>query len=199
MAVVSISIEEAKKLSQTVGILSLDITSGLTAEVAECLIKSKSGIALNSLTILNDDVAEVLSKYPYSLQLGGARLKVSSQAIKALSKHSGSALNIHNIYEFDIEMARYLAGHKGSLSISTFQGNGLSEEALIELSKHEGDLSIVSKFNLTPKMINALLKHKGHLTLPLVENISSEIARKFKKHDGQVDLPGKTTTIYSNY
>jgi hypothetical protein len=189
MAVISISIDEAKKLSKTDGRLNLDITSGLTVEIAECLIESKGGISLNSLTILTDDVAEILCKYPYSLQLGGPRLKASNQAIKSLSTHTGPDLQLQSIFEFNMIMATDLASHKGRLSISSFKDQGLTEEVLIELAKHQGDLSIINRFDLTPSALKAFLSHKGELTLPLINNMSADIAKKFKKHDGPVNLP----------
>ena len=184
----TIPIEEAQKLSQSKKGVNLDITSGLTPEIAALLVKSEGGVRLVNLTVLKDDVAEILATYPGDLQLGGPRLRASDMAIDNLSSHRGPALHIQNIFEFNLEMANSLAQHEGGrLAVSSYNDVGFTEEALVALSKHKGDLWILAKCELTNVAIKALLKHKGELMIPQVTNMSRSIENKFKKlHEGPV-------------
>lgn len=188
----TISLDEAKECSQSQVGVRLDITSGLTPEIAALITQSKGGISLNSLTVLTDEVAEILSTYQGDLQLGGARLTASSEAIGKLAKHKGGKLQIQSLLEMNLDVARYLATHRGQLSISSFQNNGFSDEVLIELAKHQGDLFIISKILLTDASVKAFIEHSGYLMLPLCENYSPEMGKKFKKHNGPVSIAGHT-------
>lgn len=194
---ISISIEEAIVLSKSQDGIDLDITSGLTNDVAVHLIKAQGGIKLTSLTLLQEDVAATLSQYPEEVALGGVRLRASTQAIDNLSQHKGPSLSIWNIAEFTLEMAVALSKHTGSLSISTLKENGLNEEALVELAKHKGDLCIMGSFPLGTEAINAFVNHEGSLLLPSITNMSPEITKAFKKHKGPVSLPGKFSYTHS--
>jgi hypothetical protein len=187
----SISIEEAESLSKDCDVVNLDITSGLTADVAALLIRARKEIFLNSLTLLRDDVAEVLAEYPGELQLGGVRLTASVDAIRHLSRHKGPSLNILNLLELNLEVANYLAEHRGKLSISASNDAQFTEEVIAALARHQGDLWILAQLELSESMIKALLQHKGELGLPQISNMSAKMARQFKKHDGKVVFPMK--------
>jgi hypothetical protein len=197
MRVTTISIEEAQKLSENNNGINLDITSGLTAEIATYLVKTAGNLSLNSLTLLREDVAEILSSFTNDLQVGGALLTASHEAMAKLVTHKGSSLKIQNLIGMDLEFAKLFSSHVGSLSLSSHKDAGLTEDVIIELAKHQGDLCIYGKFELTEGSIKALLKHRGHLMLPLISNMSEKIARQFKKHQGPVDLPGRF--IYASY
>lgn len=188
----TITLEEAKELSRSQAGVHLDITSGLTPEIASLIIQSKGGISLNYLTVLTDEVAEILSTYSGDLQLGGARLTASPEAIGKLSEHKGGFLAIQRLLDLNIDVARHLSVHQGQLRISSFKDSDFTDEVLIELAKHDGDLFITSKISLTEPTIKALLAHSGYLMLPMCENYTPEIGKKFKKHNGPVSIAGNT-------
>jgi hypothetical protein len=193
----TISLEEAQNLSENKSGINLDITSGLTADIASLLIKTEGHLSLNKLTLLRDDVAEILASFPNELQLGGAVLTASHQAIEKLVQHRGPKLSIQRLSVMDLTYAKHLSKHVGNLSISCRKADELTEDVLIELASHQGDLCIFQTLELTEASIKAFLKHKGDLMLPLVSNMNENIAKQFKKHDGPVSLPGRM--MYVSY
>ncbi len=197
MRVTTISTEDAEKLLENKNGINLDITSGLTADIASILVKIEGNISLNCLTVLRDEVAEIFANFPNDLQLGGVILTASHNAIANLVRHRGANLKIQNLSGMDIDYAKLLSSHVGALSISSHRDAGFTEDVIIELAKHQGDLCIYGKIELSDRSIQTLVKHKGHLMLPLVSNMSQKIANKFKKHDGPIDPPGRS--VYLKY
>jgi hypothetical protein len=196
MTVMSISMDEAKRLVDLNEPINLDITSGLTVDIAEILVQVRGGVSLHSLTILRDEVAYILGRYPDSVSVGGVRLKASVQAIQYLASHIGPELGVHNIHEFNIEMAEALRFHKGRLSLSVHRKETLTDDALIKLAAHQGKYLYISPdFELTEQVMKAFLAHEGELQIS-PSNMSSAIAKKFKKHHrGEVHLPGRFVTV----
>ncbi len=160
----------------------------MTPEIASVLVKSRGKISLNSLTKLSVEVAEIFANFTGELYLGGHRLTTSVEAIEKISRHRGPILSLQRITEMNPEIAKILSSHVGQLRISSFHDVGFTEDELITLASHQGDLWIQSKITLTDRSIDALVKHRGHLMLPWVLNFSPAIAKKFKKHEGPVDI-----------
>lgn len=73
----------------------------------------------------------------------------------------------------------------------------MTEDVLIQLASHQGDLWVLGTFELSDASIKAFLKHKGHLMLPLASNMNEKIAKQFKKHDGPLDFPVRV--MYVSY
>lgn len=99
----------------------------LTAEQAQCLIRHYKGqdLALNGVTILSDEVAEVLASHDNGLNLNGLASLSEGQA-KAFAKHRGS-LHLDGLRELPPEVAECFVERRGPLRLNGL--TVLSDEA----------------------------------------------------------------------
>jgi len=88
----------------------------LTTAVARGFLADASSTALHEFTEIEDEAAELLSRYEGTLDLIGL-YGLSDAAAESLGKHSGT-LNLQNVGELSSAAARSLAQHRGDLDLS---------------------------------------------------------------------------------
>lgn len=210
----SITMEQAKELSNCKVCLNLSGLTSLSEKSAEVLAKHEGDLILDGLTslsdkafnliathtggylslegftTLSDTAARALSQNKELLFLKGLTT-LSDNAAKLLAQQNGSLL-LDGLTNLSERAAELLASHKGGyLSLDGL--TSLSDKALEALAKHQGSLYLNGLTSLSDKAALAFSKHKEELCLNGLTKLSEKAAIALSKHEGELSLGGLIT------
>jgi hypothetical protein len=175
------------------GWAALDSLTTLTPEVAELIVKPERALSLNGLTELPPALASVLAKHAPGkiFGLGDLRLNgiksLSPPAAEALASHKGKVL-LYGLETLDsVPLARKLAGQWGELRLGI---KTLSPKIASELAKHRG----TEEDRTRPGVV--FRRQDGAasiLRLDELEALTPETAESLAAHEGVLVLNGLTS------
>jgi len=135
-AVQSLTVEQARSLSEFYGILDLVSMTEITSSVADALAQHRGLILdLSGIIELTIEAAEALSQHEKGLILDGLA-GLSDDTVAALADHRGNTLSLNGLTSLSVNAATSLAGYKGSLVLGGV--THLSSEAAAALARHNG-------------------------------------------------------------
>jgi hypothetical protein len=177
-----LSEDAAISLLEHSGDLDFILPCKISEKISESIATHKGELSIcqeqnyyDSKTILNEELAAVLSKNQGSLFIWGVT-ELNADAAKQLSTIKGS-LGIYDITEISADVAHELSKHKGeennnSLSLDSI--SLLSDEAAGELAKHKGDISFRALKNISDGAAKFLASHSGDLRISGAESYEDQ-------------------------
>ena len=119
--------------------VNLEEFTDLDDDAAEILSRFKGDLELNGLTSLSDAASESLSEHKASLEMAGLT-QLSDSAAKCLSRHSGNALSLGGYHRttFDAVTAQMIRDTTDGSSLS----GDISPTAVMHLTEYKGSLSL---------------------------------------------------------
>ena len=160
----SLTPEEARRLLPA-GELALDGLTTLSAEVAEVLAESRSELHLDGLTTLSVEAAAALARHAGPVLSLDGLTTLSAEAAAALAEHRGEQLYLNGLTGLADETVVTLAGHRGKyLSLDGL--TRLSGETAKALAERQGGISFDGVTTLTVEAAKALASARtwdGHL------------------------------------
>jgi hypothetical protein len=179
----SITLEQAKELSNCKVDLNLEGLTSLNEQIARILSKHEGDLYLDGLTKISDKVIEILSSFKGGcLSLGGLE-SLSDKALEMLAKHEGGQLNLPGLTVISDKAFEMLAKHNGNLNLNGI--TSLSEKAAQSLSKLNGALMLDGITELSDKAAEFLSKHKGlYLSFDSLTSISDNALLFISKYEG---------------
>ncbi len=162
----------------------------LTRQVAERFVADPTAMELSKFSSLDDDAAEVLSKYGGDeLGLEGL-VSITEAAIDLLSKYEG-VLNLEGLASLSDSQAESLAKCKGR-GVRLNGLTAISDKQAEILSRHPGFLNLNGISEISESQVENLSQHRGvSLTLGL-KSLTDAQAESLSKHDGCLVLNGLT-------
>lgn len=158
----------------------------LTKEIAEQFL-ADDDMDLSEFTGIEDDAAEIISKYEDNLSLDGLT-DLSDAAAESLSNHEDN-LSLDGLMELSDAAAERLSKHRGSLRLGGLME--LSDAAVESLCKHKGHLGLGGLTSLSDAAVERLAEYSDEVSLPLFSDLrnndgtwSEALCRLVaKKHD----------------
>ncbi|MFM2197548.1 MAG: hypothetical protein RLZZ505_980 [Verrucomicrobiota bacterium] len=185
-----IDVATAKHFIENDKEVSLRCAVSIDDDAAEIVSKYHGPLELDSLASISKEVAKSLGSYKglYYIGLNGLKT-ISPQVAKELSRSSGS-LYLNGIKELSPTAAYHLAKHKSSLYL--YGLTKISHKVAICLAKHQGviidALHIGGLVRLSKITAEALSQSKGNLCLRALPKISIPVAKALAKHCGTLFL-----------
>jgi hypothetical protein len=166
----------------------------LTKTLAGQFMKDDESLTLYEFTSIDDDAAEVLSKYRGSLDLRGL-VSLTTKAADALSTHKGDggdnvALCLDSLENIPLSALESLCKHSGSLVLGL---TSVTTAMASLLGKHKGELELRSLEELSDSDAAALGSHCGGLNLSGLTSLSDKVAQCLAAIDGALNLNGLRT------
>ena len=154
-------------------------------------IKRDNFDRVNDLTVITDEIAEILSGYSGEINLNGLSF-ISDSAAKALSKFRGQWLNLIGLKKISDTVAVNLAKIEGGLGLNGLES--ISDSAAQALAEHQnGFLSLSSLTSLSDKTAEYLGHCKSTvLNLNGLTSLSDTVAKYLAEYTGSFWIDNKT-------
>lgn len=186
--VTQLSDEALRALVRNAGRLTLGLTH-LSAHQAEILCLARGGLELQELRVIDEPVAEVLSRYPETLDIGLA--EVAPEVARHLAKRTVDQRfcvgRSTKRLRLSAAAARELAKSGGEMGFGA-EFDGRAEDVLAALSPHRGELRLFLEQPLSPSMAKELSKHAGPLTIPWTVTVGADAAVLLARHRSALSL-----------
>ena len=163
--ITTLTVDQAKALSQHKGSLSLNGLTTLSDEAANALAQHDGQLSLDGLiTLTNAELAAKLATRPQrtfrtmSFRKPFNRLTtLSPEVAQALAQHGVGHLHLNGLTTLSPKAAKALAQYKGGLSFNGL--TTLSDEAATALAQHKGTLSLDGPTKFSREAAAALRAH----------------------------------------
>ena len=186
--VTQLSDEALRAIVRNAGRLTLGLTH-LSAHQAEILCLARGGLELPELRVIDEPVAEVLSRYPHTLDIGLAEMtpEVARHLAKRTADQRFCVGPLIDRLRLSATAARELAKNGGEMGFGA-EFDGRAEDVLAALSPHRGELRLFLEEPLSPSMAKELSKHAGPLTIPWTMTVGADAAVFLARHRSALSL-----------
>lgn len=186
--ITTLSVAQAEKLVQRGGQLALNGITSISDDVAQVLSKHTGGtLSLDGLTELSDTAAEALAHHSEEIYF---------ESLTKLTNHSLAAKLAPYFWFPNVQMISPAAATAVVEAVKNTEHaevcldavTSLTAEAARALACHKGYLSLDGLTILTEDVAEALAAHEGSLSLTGLTSISASAAMALSQHRGDVDF-----------